>query len=350
MGVAVGWWSLFTGLTAAGSSYVTLLIIRFLFGFGEGPQGSVTVKTMRNWFPQKQMGTSVGISQGFTPLGGAVGTPIVAWLIATYGDWRVPFVVFGVLGILMAIGWWVIVRDTPADHPLGYQQDIDDVAQGAIVAEHAVTHPDAEGAAPLGFYLRHPLVLSTGAAFFAYAWVLYTFLTWFPIYLVQERGVNLKEVASVGALPWILGIVGYMGGGILTDMIARRTGKPAAARKGVIVVGLLGTALLMACLGLVTTVPAAVAMMSGVVFLLYLTGSQYFLVISDSIPGKRLGAVVGFVHFIANTAGVLAPVLVGVIVDRTHSWALTFGVCSAICVAGVVALLIWGRTTFIKPA
>jgi ACS family hexuronate transporter-like MFS transporter len=91
-------------------------------------------------------------------------------------------------------------------------------------------------------------------------------------------------------------------------------------------------------------------MMSGVVFLLYLTGSQYFLVISDSIPGKRLGAVVGFVHFIANTAGVLAPVLVGVIVDRTHSWALTFGVCSAICVAGVVALLIWGRTTFIKPA
>src|SRR4051812_12796449 len=68
-GGAVAGWSLFTALTATGAGYVSFLVIRFLFGFGEGPQGSVTVKTMRNWFPQRQMGTAVGISQGCTPLG-----------------------------------------------------------------------------------------------------------------------------------------------------------------------------------------------------------------------------------------------------------------------------------------
>lgn len=349
MGAAVGWWSVFTALTAAGAGYLSFLIIRFFFGFGEGPQGSVTVKTMRNWFPQSQMGMAVGVSQGSTPLGGAIGTPLVAWMVAASGDWRVPFIVLGGLGILMTIGWWVIVRDTPQVHPWATKQDVDDLIQGAIEPEMAVLDPAEEKAESLGYYLKQPLVLATSAAFFGYAWVLYTFLSWFPVYLVQARGVDLKEVALVGSLPWILGVIGYMGGGIITDRIALRTGKPAAARKGMIVFGLMGTAILMACLGLVSSLWAAVAMMSAVVFLLYLTGSQYFLVISDTIPGKRLGGVVGFVHFIANLSGVLAPALVGIVVDRTHSWPLTFGICAGICVAGVVALLVWGRTRYMKP-
>jgi MFS transporter, ACS family, hexuronate transporter len=342
MGAAAAWWSIFTALTAAGAGYVSFLVIRFFFGFGEGPQGAVTVKTMRNWFPARQMGSAVGLSQGATPLGGVIGTPLVASLIAATGDWRVPFMVLGGLGVLASIGWWVIVRDGPGVHPWAKQHDIDELVDDSPANQPAagVAH---EALAPLGTYLRRPLVLATSVAFFAYAWVLYTFLSWFPVYLVQERGVNLKEVAVAGALPWVLGIVGYVGGGMITDWIARRTGRAALARKGMILFGLTGTAILMACLGLVTSLWSAVGMMSAVVFLLYLTGSQYFLVISDTIPGARLGGVVGFVHFVANCSGILAPVLVGIVVDRTHSWPLTFGICSAISIAGVLVMLIWGR-------
>ncbi len=340
MGCAAAWWSIFTALTAAGAGYLSFLVIRFFFGFGEGPQGAVTVKTMNNWFPQRKMGAAVGISQGSTPLGGAIGTPIVAWLIAMSGDWRLPFIVLGILGVLLSIGWWVIVRDTPEVHPWATQQDARDVVEGAIAPKIVLAEERAE---KLIFYIKLPLVLATAVAFFSYSWVLYTFLSWFPVYLVQERGVNLSDIALVGSIPWILGIVGYMGGGFITDAIGARTGNPAGARKGMIIIGLTGTAVLMACLGLVTTMWGAIAMMSSVVFLLYLTGSQYFLLISDSIPGKRLGGVVGFVHFVANTAGIFAPAVVGLVVDRTHSWPLTFGICSAICVAGIIALLVWGR-------
>lgn len=344
MGTAVAWWSIFTALTAAGAGYVSFLVIRFLFGFGEGPQGSVTVKTMRNWFPQRQMGTAVGISQGSTPLGGAIGTPLVAWLLAISGDWRVPFIVLGIFGVLIAIGWWVIVRDTPDVHPWATKAEADELAN-----DNSSSAADAAGQVvePLSHYLKQPLVLATATAFFGYAWVLYTFLSWFPVYLVEARGVQLKDVAWIGALPWVVGVIGYVLGGIVTDRIALRTGNPAAARKGMIVFGLTGTALLIAGIGLVSSLVTAVALMSAVVFLLYLTGSQYFTLISDTIPAARLGGVVGFVHFIANLSGIFAPFLVGVIVDQTKSWPLTFGVSAGICIAGVAALLIWGR---LKPS
>jgi ACS family hexuronate transporter-like MFS transporter len=346
MGTAVAWWSIFTALTAVGAGYVSFLVIRFLFGFGEGPQGSVTVKTMRNWFPQRQMGTAVGISQGSTPLGGVIGTPLVAWLLAISGDWRLPFIVLGVVGVLMAIGWWVIVRDTPDVHPWATKAEADELADdnssSAAAAEAA-----GQVVEPLSHYLKRPLVLATAAAFFGYAWVLYTFLSWFPVYLVEARGVQLKDVAWIGALPWVVGVIGYVLGGVVTDRIALRTGNPAAARKGMIVFGLTGTALLIAGIGLVSSLVTAVALMSAVVFLLYLTGSQYFTLISDTIPAARLGGVVGFVHFIANLSGIFAPFLVGVIVDQTKSWPLTFGVSAGICIAGVVGLLIWGR---LKPS
>jgi MFS transporter, ACS family, hexuronate transporter len=340
MGVAVGWWSIFTGLTAAGAGYVSFLVIRFLFGFGEGPQGSVTIKTMRNWFPQRQMGLAVGVSQGSTPLGGAIGTPLVAWMIASSGDWRVPFIVLGVLGVLMTIGWFVIVRDTPEKHPWATREDADDLA-GDVSPD--ISAEDEKNAPPVSYYIRQPLVLATSFAFFGYAWVLYAFLSWFPVYLVEARGVNLKEVAITGALPWLLGFVGYLLGGVLTDAIAARTGRPALARKSVIVGGLTGTAIMLCFVGTATTLTGAVMLMSAVVFLLYLTGSNYFTLISDTIPRQRLGGVVGFVHFIANTSGVFAPIVVGAIVDRTHSWVLTFSVSGAICIIGVIGILVFGK-------
>jgi len=309
----------------------------------------VTVKTMRNWFPQRQMGTAVGISQGCTPLGGVIGTPLVAWLLATSGDWRIPFMVLAVLGILMAIGWWVILRDTPAVHPGASRAEADELL-AENTAAGAKTGLTAEATEPLGYYLRKPLVLATAVAFFGYAWVLYTFLSWFPVYLVEARGVQLKDVAWIGAVPWVLGVVGYMLGGFVTDRIALRTGNPAGARKGMIVFGLTGTAILIGSIGLVASLATAVALMSAVIFLLYLTGSQYFLLISDTQPGQRLGGIVGFVHFIANLSGIFAPLLVGIIVDQTKSWPLTFGLSAVICALGVVSLLIWGRLQPIAPS
>jgi MFS transporter, ACS family, hexuronate transporter len=341
MGLAVAWWSVFTALTAVGVNFVSLLVIRLLFGFGEGPQGAVSTKALRDWFPQREMGTAVGFAQGATPLGGAIGTPLVAVLIsASAGNWRLPFIVLGVIGVLCTVGWVVVVRDRPDLHPWATARDIEEARQRF---EPDASQPEDQ-APPVKYYLRQPLVLATAVAFFGYAWVLYTFLTWFPTYLVDERHVNLSHLAVAGAVPWIVGVVGVVVGGAVTDRVAVRTGNPQRARKAMIVGGLVVTAVLFAGIAAVTSAWAAVGLMSAVLFMLYLTCAQYFALIADVVAQPRLGAVMGFVHAIANLAGILAPAIVGVLVSGPGSWTTTFGVSAGVCILGAVLLACFGRT------
>lgn len=341
MGVAVAWWSLFTALTAAGTGFISLLVIRVLFGFGEGPQGSVSTKTMHNWFPQRQMGTAMGIVQGATPLGGVVGTPLVVWLLSI-GDWRLSFIVLGAIGGLCTLGWFAVVRDRPDLHPWARAHDVEE--QRERIDSAAEPASESEEPPPLRHYFKMPIIWSTAIAFFGYAWVLYTFLTWFPVYLTQERGVNLKELAIAGTIPWVFGVVGFVVGGLITDRIASKTGKPAAARALMIVVGLTVTAVMFALIGLATTTVVAVTLMAAVVFVLYLTGAQYFAIVADIVPGRRVGGVMGFVHAIANLAGIAAPAIVGAIIDNTGSWATTFTLSGAVCILGAALMAIFGRS------
>ena len=192
----------------------------------------------------------------------------------------------------------------------------------------------------MGYYFKMPLILSTSFAFFGYAWVLYTFLTWFPIYLAQVRGVDLKGMAIVGAIPWVCGVIGLAAGGFITDFIVQRTRKPITARISVIIVGLTVTAVLFALIGVVETTAGAVTLMSIVVFALYVTCAQYFAVVSDIVPSQRLGGVMGFVHSIANLAGIISPVVVGTLIDKTGNWALIFVLSAVICIVGVLLLLL----------
>lgn len=342
MGLAVGWWSLFVALTAAGFNFISFVIIRILFGFGEGPQATVTAKTMNNWFPQRELGKALGVSQSSTPLGGAVAAPIVAGILAATNDnWRVAFIVLGVIGFFFAAGWFVIVRDKPEVHPWISQGELQEIQGGNMARRPEVFEG---GVAPsIWSYVRQPLVMATALAFFGYAWILYTFLSWFPTFLLQARHIDLSSLAIGGAIPWLAGFVGFVVGGFLTDWIAQKTGRPAATRKWIIVVCLLGTAVFMAFVGVVGSAVAAVALMAMVVFLLYLTGAQYFAIIGDLVPSSRYGGVMGAVHFIANLAGIAAPVLTGYIVDTTNSWTLTFGVAAAICAAGALVMAVFGR-------
>jgi len=333
-------WSVFVAMTAVAAGFVSLLIVRVLFGVGEGPQGAVTTKLASNWFPQREMGRAVSIAQAGTPLGGAIGTPLVGSMIAVTGDWRLPFVVLAALGLLAGLGWWVVVRDSPDKHPWAAAVDVVDVQRGRI----ADVQVDAGVVPPVRHFLVKPLVLATAAAFFGYAWVLYTFLSWFPVYLSQEQGVDIKAIAFTATIPWVFGVLGYLVGGTITDKLAVAIGVPHRARSIVIIAGLVLTAVFLGCIAFVTSAGAAIALMSAVVFVLYLTGGQYFVTLTDVLPSSRVGAVTGFAHFIANLSGVFAPITVGWIVDNTASWGLTFGVSAGFALLGAAVMARWGLT------
>jgi len=276
MGVAVAWWSLFTAhrrrheLPQSVHYPHAFRIRRRTTRFGRYEDHEQLVPSTADVHRH-------GICSGCTPRGGAIGTPLVVGLI-TVVDWRAAFVVIGAVGIVCTIGWFAVVRDTPELHPWSRQQDITE--QQELAAPLAAASAFAEDVPPMRHYFKQPLILATAAAFFGYAWVLYTFLTWFPVYLTEERGVDLKGLAIAGTIPWVFGVIGLILGGLVTDAIDRKTGKPIAARARVIVVGLLVTAAGFGFTGIVATTEAAVALMAVVVFALYFTCAQYFVIVA----------------------------------------------------------------------
>jgi MFS transporter, ACS family, hexuronate transporter len=329
-------WSVFCGLTATVFSFTSLLVVRVIFGMGEGPYASAANKLVSNWFPRRQQATAVGWANAGTPLGGALAGPVVGFIALAWG-WRVSFVIIAAIGLCWSAVWILLVTERPEQNAR-----VSEAERAEIATDQEPTRTGP--AAPLGPLLMRPAVLATAFAFFGYAYILYFFLSWFPTYLTSARHLSVQSMSFVTTIPWLLGFVGLAAGGSVSDAIFRITGNAVRARKLVLVVALLIAAVCVALAGSVETVQAAVALMAVSVFFMYLTGNTYWAIILDTVDKDRVGGVGGFVHLIANTAGIVAPSVTGFMVQATGgSYAGAFGLAGAIAVLGALSVAVFVR-------
>jgi sugar phosphate permease len=328
----MGLWSLFCGLTAGVFSFTSAVVIRVLFGVGEGPFSTTANKLVNNWFPHRERASAVGVLSAGTPLGGAVAGPVVGYLTVTYG-WRLAFIIVGILGFIWLALWLWLATDNPSQHSM-----VSDEERKLIAADkEAVTESIASAAHhSLGYYLRQPLVWATAVAFFGYNYILFFFLTWFPSYLTSVHQLSIKSMSIATVIPWVLGFVGLASGGFLSDWLFKVTGKALLARKIVLV-----SCLLIAFAGAVSTVESAVGLMSTSIFFLYLTGHAYWAIIQDTVRGENVGSVGGFVHFLANLAGIIGPTVTGFMVQLSGSFISAFVLAGGIALTGATAVMIF---------
>jgi MFS transporter, ACS family, hexuronate transporter len=334
--LAMAVWSLFCGLTAVAVGFASLFAIRVIFGIGEGPLSATINKMINNWFPHHEAASAIGIANCGTPLGGAIAGPIVGLLAVTLG-WRVSFVAIGTLGFIWLVFWLMRTSERPHEHPNVSVEELREITGDRVVEEAG------QPAHALGYYLRQPMVLATGIAFFGYNYILFFFLTWFPSYLTSAQHLSIKNMSIVTVLPWIVGFVGLALGGWVSDLAFRRTGRALFARKLVLTVCLTVAAVCVALAGLVTTVMSAVLLMACAVFFLYLTGSTYWAIVQDSVRGAHVGGVGGFVHAIANCAGIIGPTVTGFIVQYTGAFTSAFVLAGALAIVGVLAVILFVR-------
>jgi MFS transporter, ACS family, hexuronate transporter len=335
--LAMGVWSTFCALTAAATGFVSLLVIRVFFGVGEGPLSSTMNKVVNNWFPHREAASAVGFANCGTPLGGAIAGPVVGLIAVAFG-WKVAFVAIGLLGFVWLFFWTRLATETPRQHPTISAEELREIEE-----DHAAPTANLP-AQPLSFYLKQPVVLATGLAFFGYNYILFFFLTWFPSYLTMAQHLSIKDMSIATVLPWVLGFCGLAAGGTLSDAVYRRTGRALFARKLVLTVCLSLAAVSVALAGLVTTVGSALALMSAAVFFLYLTGSTYWAILQDTVRGENIGGVGGFIHMIANCAGIIGPTVTGFIVPYTGVFTSAFVLAGGVAILGVLCVLI-----FVKP-
>jgi ACS family hexuronate transporter-like MFS transporter len=331
-------WSAFCGLTALTAGFASLFAVRTLFGMAEGPLATTINKMVNNWFPHREAATAIGLANCGLPLGGAIAGPLVGLMLVHFG-WRASFAIIPVFGFIWLLFWLWGTTDQPRQHPRISAEELDD-----IESNRPVPVTVAEGSQTLGFYIKQPAIIAAMISYFGYSYILFFFLTWFPSYLTLERHLSLKSMSIATTLPWILGFAGYAASGWVSDRVFRRTKQALLARKLVLTVCLAVSGVCIGLAGIVATTTSALLLVSVAVLALYLSATTYWAIIQDVVPSQKVGSVGGFVHSVANCAGIFGPAITGFLVDATGSFASAFVLAGAIALLGVFAVLLLVRS------
>src|SRR5262245_45229621 len=137
-------WSLLTAMTGACSTLWQFGLVRLLFGVTEGATANLNHKLQNNWLLPEERGRAYGIFIGFAYLGVAFGMPLVGWIINLW-DWRMMFVIVGVMTLAVLVLFAVVIRDHPSEHPWLSENEKAEVREAL---SPSLTAPDSHGDSP----------------------------------------------------------------------------------------------------------------------------------------------------------------------------------------------------------
>jgi MFS family permease len=325
--LVVGLATIATGLVGG---IAGLFLARFLVGAGEGPAFPAATQVMRDWFRADRFGYIQGITHSASRLGGALAPPLVAW-VTILSSWRVSFLVCGALALIWGAAWWRYFRNAPASHEAAASRHASFPESPGLAAER---HPS------LGLLTRRMAIVTF--VMFTYGWSYWIFLSWLPLYFSSRYGTDLKSSALLASAPLLSGVLGNALGGIISDYVLRRTGRPRLARCGVVFVSLLGSALFL-CLSLFSRdLVVIVPLLALSMLFLEMTIAPMYAVPMD-MSRTRAGIGSAYVIMGVGIAGILSPLVFGRLIDLTGSWDIPFAIAVLILLSGAVAVL------FVRP-
>lgn len=322
------WWSAFTMLTGAAWSYRSLLALRFLFGAGEAGAFPGMSRGLSRWFPIRERGAATSWLFLGSRLGGAMAPALAIVLIQSVG-WRVTFAVFGSIGFIWAIAWAWWYRDEPADHASVTRDELAWIRQDRVEAANARVR---RAGVPWREIASNPTIYAISAMYFAFGYGLYFYFTWLPTYLVEVLGFSAMASGLFAGLPFLLAGGANLLGGFLTDRLSARYGL-RVGRCWLGCASFVGCAML---LGGSTLAEGSVA--KAILIALALGSADLALsacwAVCLDVGWHSAGVVTGIMNTFGNLGGVIGPLVVGFLVERSGSWTAPFYVAAAIYVAG----------------
>lgn len=329
LGVAVIWWSAFTMATSLVRTGAGLLGLRLMLGVGEAGAFPAATKFVERWFPRTERGMATGIYDSGARGGTLIALPICTAIIGAWG-WQASFIITGLIGIVWAIVWKFTASEYPSQSRHVNQAEVRHI-QGEAKDERIST-----------VTIRWKTLLKTrqiwamALGLACQSYVIYFFITWYPTYLVNERGFSLLQLGFFGVLPGIAGLIGSFVGGWASDKIANSGYGISVGRKVCIVVGMVLSASI-GLAGLATQAWLALALLSLAFFGVSAATSSMLAIPADVSPsGSRsiVGTLAGFQNSIANFAGIASPVVIGYLKDQTGSFAPGLLSASAVALIG----------------
>lgn len=330
---SLGLWSLATLVHGFMTSVAGLITARMALGLAEAPCFPANSRILSTWFPQSERARATGVYTVGEYIGLGLLIPVLAWIVAMWG-WRSLFFIVGGLGIVFALLWYRLYRD-PEHSSQVNQAELDLIEAGGGLAAAGAAIPFTWR--NVGKLMRKRQILGASIGQFCSNSTLVFFLTWFPSYLAEERGMDFIKTGFAVSLPYIAASVGVMLGGVVSDWLIRRTGSPSIGRKLPIVTGLLLCATMVAA-NFVDSNALVIVIMSVAFFGQGMAGLGWTL-LSDVAPKPMIGLTGGLFNLCANLAGIVTPLVIGFVVGGTGSFYGALVYIGALGVVGAAAYI-----------
>jgi MFS transporter, ACS family, glucarate transporter len=334
----VAWWGIFTALTAMvpaniAGALLIFVVVRFLLGAGEAVIYPSANQFVARWIPTTERGIAngwifagVGAGAGLTPL-------MVTYIMVHYG-WRSSFWVCSVIGFAVGAVWFLIARDTPAEHPRISASELALIRTGLTQPE---SKNDPKVLVPWGRVMQSKEVWAVTLSYFCYGYVAWIFFSWFYRYLAKVRGLDLKTSALYTMLPFLAMLVCCLLGGAINDRLTQRLG-PRVGRCGLAAFAISVAGIFIALGSQVQSARLASVVLAGGAGALYLSQSSFWSVTAD-IAGASAGSVSGFMNMGNQIGAALTASLTPWIALR-FGWTTSFLVAAGLCLVGALSWLV----------
>ncbi|MBI3472435.1 MAG: MFS transporter [Candidatus Solibacter usitatus] len=333
----VVWWSVFTAATGWAWSYLSLVAIRFFFGAGEAGCFPNVTKAFTVWLPAEERVRAQGIMWMSARWGGAF-TPLLVYQILQLMHWRRAFELFGAIGVVWAVLFYLWFRDNPRDNKKVNPAEL-------RLIEESSHQASGHGSVPWGKFIRSQQAWLLCGQYFCLSYGWYFYITWLPTYLKNARGLTLATGALLATLPLFMGGLGSLICGYMYPLVNRWTHDVGKSRRVMAYIGFSGAT---GFLVLSTWLQDARLAM----FSMGLASFCNDLVMPGSwgacmdVGGKYAGTLSGTMNMMGNFGGVVSPIAIGYILENTHNnWDITFYVSAAVYFAGLFFWLLLDPVT-----
>jgi MFS family permease len=301
------WWSGFTALTGAVSSYAFLLLTRFWFGAGEAGAFPNAAASIASWFPGSERGRAFGFLSMAAQTGGALSPLLVVPIQMRYG-WRASFYIFALVGVAWAVVWCFWFRNTPREKRGVTRSELNEIGAAPERQQHGL---------PWGVVVRRGNFWAILLMALTFGYGNYFFIAWLHTYLVRARNFSEKDLL-LSTLPFIFGACANVGSGITSDFLLKRFGlKAARCRVGIIGLASGGLFALLAALtpSKVGTLLLLCLSFAGIAF----NQSMTFPICID-VARKFPGSMGGVMNTAAHVGAFLSGVMFGYVAKISGSY------------------------------
>lgn len=335
-------WSMATLIQGFINSISAFIGLRAAIGIFESPSYPLNNKIVTSWFPENERASAIAMYTSGQFIGLAFLTPVLVLIQDSLG-WRGLFIVSGIIGIVWAIIWYFFYRD-PNRHKSINKEELQYIKDGGGLVEGDVEEKEKQEFTlqDLKHAFKYRKLWGVYIGQFCIGSLFIFFLTWFPTYLVEFRGLDFIKSGFLASLPFLAAFVGVLLSGFTSDFLVRKGYTNETARKTPVLIGMV---LSMAIVGAnYTDSTFLIILFLSIAFLGNGLSSITWVFISLLAPKRLIGLIGGTFNFIGGLSAVSTPIIIGFLVEDgdfepalLYIAALTFiGFCSYLFLIGKV--------------